>query len=52
MNDLLVDEVAVILLVHRANVTAFSNDITGYKLTPWDMRTWDIMNWQRAKEFE
>ena len=48
MNDLLVNEVVGIPLVHRANVVAFSNDITGYKLTPWDMRTWDIMNWQRV----
>ena len=49
MNDLLVNEVVVIPLVHRANVAAFNNNITGYKLTPWDMRTWDIMNWQRVE---
>ena len=47
MNDLLVNEVVGIPLVHRADVVAFSNSITGYELTPWDMRTWDIMNWQR-----
>ncbi len=48
MNDLLVKEVVVIPLVHRANVNAFSNSITGYELTPWDSRTWDIMNWKRT----
>ncbi len=48
MNDLLVKEVVVIPLVHRANVTAFSNSISGYELTPWDSRTWDIMNWKRT----
>lgn len=47
MNDLLVEEVVGIPLVHRAEVVAFSNSISGYKLTPWDLRTWDIMNWQR-----
>ena len=48
MNDILVEEVVVIPLVHRADVTAFSNSITGYELTPWDRRTWDIMNWKRT----
>ncbi len=47
MNDLLVEEVVGIPLVHRAEVVAFSNSISGYELTPWDLRTWDIMNWQR-----
>lgn len=48
MNDILVQEVVVIPLVHRADVTAFSNSIDGYELTPWDLRTWDIANWQRS----
>lgn len=47
INDLLVDEVVGIPLVHRAEVVAFSNSLSGYDLTPWDLRTWDIMNWQR-----
>lgn len=47
MNDLLVEGHHVIPLVHRADVVAFANDISGYELTPWDMRTWDIMNWRR-----
>jgi peptide/nickel transport system substrate-binding protein len=50
MNDLLIDEVAVIPLVHRADVVAFSNSITGYNVTPWDLRTWDIMNWKRQQQ--
>ena len=50
MNDLLIEEVAIIPLVHRADVMAFSNSITGYEPTAWDMRTWDIMNWQRSSE--
>ncbi|GAB4225896.1 MAG: peptide ABC transporter substrate-binding protein [Stanieria sp.] len=50
MNDLLIDEVAIIPLVHRADVVAFSNDLIGYEVTPWDLRTWDIMNWKRQQE--
>ena len=47
MNDLLIDDAAVIPLVHRADVVAFSNSLMGYEPTAWDMRTWDIMNWRR-----
>lgn len=47
MNDILIEDVAVIPLVHRADVMAFSNSLTGYEPTAWDVRTWDIMNWQR-----
>jgi len=47
MNDLLIENVSVIPLVHRADVMAFGNSMTGYEPTAWDMRTWDIMNWKR-----
>ena len=47
MNDLLIENAVVIPLVHRADVMAFSNSLTGYEPTAWDMRTWDIMNWRR-----
>jgi peptide/nickel transport system substrate-binding protein len=47
MNDILIEDAAVIPLVHRADVAAFGNSLTGYKPTAWDMRTWDIMNWKR-----
>ena len=50
MNDLLIEETAVIPLVHRADVMAFSNSLTGYEPTAWDMRTWDIMNWKRETQ--
>ena len=49
MNDLLIEDAAVIPLVHRADVMAFGNSITGYEPTAWDMRTWDIMNWKRKQ---
>ena len=49
MNDLLIEDAAVIPLVHRADVMAFGNSLTGYEPTAWDMRTWDIMNWKRKE---
>ena len=49
MNDLLIEDAVVIPLVHRADVMAYSNSLTGYEPTAWDMRTWDIMNWQRKE---
>jgi peptide/nickel transport system substrate-binding protein len=47
MNDMLIEDAVVIPLVHRADVVAFGNSLTGYQPTAWDMRTWDIMNWKR-----
>ena len=47
MNDLLVDDVVVIPLVHRANVIGISNSLQGIDMTPWDTRTWNIMDWKR-----
>ena len=52
MNDLLIENAVVIPLVHRADVMAFGNSLTGYEPTAWDMRTWDIMNWKREKSSE
>ncbi|MEL7037975.1 MAG: peptide ABC transporter substrate-binding protein [Cyanobacteria bacterium J06592_8] len=47
MNDLLVENVIGIPLVHRADIIGVSNRITGVELTPWDLNTWNIHNWTR-----
>ncbi len=47
MNDILIEDAAVIPLVHRANVVGVSNSLTGVDLTPWDLRTWNIVDWNR-----
>lgn len=47
MNDLLVTDAIVIPLVHRADVIGVSNRITGVELTPWDLNTWNIVNWKK-----
>jgi peptide/nickel transport system substrate-binding protein len=48
MNDMLVNNTILIPLVHRADVAAFSNNLSGYELTPWDRNTWNIKDWKRS----
>jgi peptide/nickel transport system substrate-binding protein len=48
MNDLLVDNVAVIPLIHRAEVIGISNNLKGVAPTPWDMNTWNIGEWEKV----
>ncbi|MEM9947609.1 MAG: ABC transporter substrate-binding protein [Cyanobacteria bacterium P01_D01_bin.36] len=52
MNTLLMQDVAVIPLIRRANTNAISNRITGVDPTPWDASTWDIGTWKLASEAE
>lgn len=47
MNDLLIEDVAVLPIVHRADVAGVSNSLVGVSLTPWDRNTWKIMDWKR-----
>jgi peptide/nickel transport system substrate-binding protein len=47
MNDLLINEAAVMPIVHRADVSGVSNQLEGIDLTPWDLSTWNIADWKR-----
>ncbi|NJN66437.1 MAG: peptide ABC transporter substrate-binding protein [Chloroflexaceae bacterium] len=47
MNDLLVEDVALIPLVHRTRVSGVSNSLEGVELTPWDESVWNIQDWRR-----
>ncbi|HEY9735838.1 MAG TPA: peptide ABC transporter substrate-binding protein, partial [Trichocoleus sp.] len=47
MNDLLVNEAAVLPIVHRADADGVSNQLIGINLTPWDLHTWNIAEWRR-----
>lgn len=49
MNDLLIDDVAVIPLVERFLAFGISNTIEGYNPTPWDVDVWDIKDWRRTQ---
>jgi peptide/nickel transport system substrate-binding protein len=47
MNDMLVNNVIVIPLVHRAETAGVGDQLLGVDLTPWDLNTWNIMDWTR-----
>jgi peptide/nickel transport system substrate-binding protein len=47
MNDLLIEDVALIPLVHQADIFATSNTVEGYNPTPWDAEVWNIGDWRR-----
>jgi peptide/nickel transport system substrate-binding protein len=48
MNDSLIEDVAMIPLVLRGDVSGASATLTGVELTPWDMNTWKIKDWRRT----
>lgn len=48
MNDLVIQEVVVVPLVHRADVSAASNELTDFAVTPWAGDLWRIADWKRA----
>lgn len=45
MNDLVVEEIVHIPLVHRADVVGVTNKLKGYKTSPWTPDVRDIANW-------
>ena len=49
MNDLCVEEVALIPLVNLMEINGVSTTLEGIDLTPWDSITWNIKEWRRKK---
>ena len=49
LNDMLVQEGAVIPLVHRGRVSAHANSLLGIKHNAWDSELWNAADWTRAK---
>lgn len=47
MNDMLIDDVAVIPMLERAIVFGISNTLKGINPTPWDTDFWNIKDWSR-----
>jgi peptide/nickel transport system substrate-binding protein len=47
MNDLLIEDVALIPLVHISLPAAVSTTLTGLDFTPWDVEVWSIKDWRR-----
>ncbi len=50
MNDLLVEDVVMIPVVYLADGQGVANSVQGVDLTPWDMNTWNIMDWRRVAQ--
>jgi peptide/nickel transport system substrate-binding protein len=47
MNELLIQDVAVIPLVNTTLPTGISVDLKGYDATPWDVEVWKIADWYK-----
>jgi peptide/nickel transport system substrate-binding protein len=45
LNDMLVEDVAMIPLVWKKDVHGVSRELTGLDPTPWDSLTWNIQDW-------
>jgi peptide/nickel transport system substrate-binding protein len=48
MNDMLINDVVTIPLVHRGQVSGVSNTLQEVNPTPWDAETWNIKEWRRS----
>ncbi len=49
MNDMLVQEGAMIPLIHRGSVSAHANSIDGVRMNAWDSELWNIADWSRSE---
>jgi peptide/nickel transport system substrate-binding protein len=47
MNDMLMQDYAIIPLVWRGNVAARANTLAGVKLNVWDSDLWNVADWSR-----
>ena len=47
MNDMLVQNYALIPLVHRGGVSAHANSLGGIRMSDWDSELWNIAEWHR-----
>ncbi|HSH02737.1 MAG TPA: peptide ABC transporter substrate-binding protein [Anaerolineae bacterium] len=48
MNDIQINDVAMIPLVRRSEVSAVRRTVTGYEPNPWDGALWNIKDWRRV----
>jgi peptide/nickel transport system substrate-binding protein len=50
MNDMVVDQVAAIPLLHRTGVSARPATLEGVVLSPWESNLWLLKDWRRADQ--
>jgi peptide/nickel transport system substrate-binding protein len=46
MNDIMIEDVVMIPLVHKAWVSGANAEIEGINLTPWDNELWNVKDWR------
>ena len=49
MNDMLMQDGAMIPLIHRGGVSAHANTLAGVLMNEWDSELWNIADWKRAE---
>lgn len=49
LNDIIVQNYAMIPLIHRGSVSAKSNTLTGVAINAWDSELWNIADWSRSE---
>lgn len=47
MNDLLIEDVALIPLINSSVIPGISNTLAGFDPIPWDREVWNIKDWRR-----
>ncbi|MCZ6506983.1 MAG: peptide ABC transporter substrate-binding protein [Acidobacteria bacterium] len=47
MNDILIEDAAVIPLVHLVDWNGISTTVAGVEMTAWDVEVWNIKDWRR-----
>ncbi len=50
MNDMLIEDVVMIPLVHRGTTSGVNPTIEGIDFTPWDVHVWNIKDWRRKSD--
>ena len=49
LNDMLMEDGAIVPLVHRGRVSAHSNALGGVNMTAWDSELYNVEDWHRAQ---
>ena len=49
MNDMLMQDGAMIPLIHRGGVSAHANTLEGVRMNEWDSELWNVADWKRAE---
>src|SRR4029453_685929 len=48
MNDLMIEDVVIIPVVWRHDVSAVNRSLRGMALSPWDVHLWNLAYWNRG----